>query len=242
MFKIGEFSKLSQVSIRMLRHYDKIDLLVPKKTDKFTGYRYYSASQLIVINRIQELKKMGFSLNEIKDILKDYKDDDSFKNALKARKSEIESGIKEMPERKVASLRKVIGSYPQEGELWNQIRSEIAPQNPKFSNPAYRVAIYRDEEYKEENPDIEIQIAVDGDYKDTQNVKFIDIAPMKVASVMMKGGYEQIGNVNEAIVNWVQDNNYEFDGDMFSIYHVGPAETKNQDELVTEICFPIKKK
>ena len=96
MFKIGEFSKLSQVSIRMLRHYDKIDLLVPKKTDKFTGYRYYSASQLIVINRIQELKKMGFSLNEIKDILKDYKDDDSFKNALKARKSEIESGIKEM--------------------------------------------------------------------------------------------------------------------------------------------------
>ena len=41
MFKIGEFSKLSQVSIRMLRHYDKIDLLVPKKTDKFTGYRYY---------------------------------------------------------------------------------------------------------------------------------------------------------------------------------------------------------
>ena len=40
---------------------------------------------------------------------------------------------------------------------------------------------------------------------------------MKVASVMMKGGYKQIGNVNEAIVNWVQDNNYEFDGDMFSI-------------------------
>ncbi|CDA10808.1 MerR family transcriptional regulator [Intestinibacter bartlettii] len=271
MFKIGEFSKLSQVSIRMLRHYDKIDLLVPEKTDKFTGYRYYSAAQLIVINRIQELKKMGFSLNEIKDILKDYKDDDSFKSALKSRKSEIELGIeemqnqvllienfvkrleevsimkynvnvKEMPERKVASLRKIIGSYPQEEELWNQIRSEIAPQNPKFSNPSYRVAIYRDEEYKETNPDIEIQIAVDGDYKDTQNVKFINVSPMKVASVMMKGGYEQIGEVNATVVNWVQDNNYEFAGDMFSIYHVGPAETKNQDELVTEICFPIKKK
>ena len=150
--------------------------------------------------------------------------------------------VKEMPERKVASLRKIIGSYPQEEELWNQIRSEIAPQNPKFSNPSYRVAIYRDEEYKETNPDIEIQIAVDGDYKDTQNVKFMNIAPMKVASVMMKGGYEQIGEVNATVVNWVQDNNYEFAGDMFSIYHVGPAETKNQDELVTEICFPIKKK
>ena len=64
MFKIGEFSKLSQVSIRMLRHYDKIDLLVPEKTDKFTGYRYYSSDQIEDLNLILKLKKVGFSLEE----------------------------------------------------------------------------------------------------------------------------------------------------------------------------------
>ena len=89
MFRIGEFSKLSQVSVRMLRHYDKIDLLVPEKIDEFTGYRYYSAMQLITINRIQELKRMGLSLNTIKEILKNYSDDQSFKNYLKLKKSEI---------------------------------------------------------------------------------------------------------------------------------------------------------
>jgi len=39
MLKIGDFSKLSRISIRMLRHYDEIGLLVPKSTDSFTGYR-----------------------------------------------------------------------------------------------------------------------------------------------------------------------------------------------------------
>ena len=39
MLKIGDFSKLSRVSIRMLRHYDEIGLLVPASTDPFTGYR-----------------------------------------------------------------------------------------------------------------------------------------------------------------------------------------------------------
>jgi len=46
MFKIGDFSKLSSISIRMLRHYDKVELLQPVKVDEQSGYRYYSADQL----------------------------------------------------------------------------------------------------------------------------------------------------------------------------------------------------
>ena len=42
MLKIGEFSKLSRVSVRMLRHYDEIGLLKPAETDRFTDYRYYT--------------------------------------------------------------------------------------------------------------------------------------------------------------------------------------------------------
>ena len=42
MLKIGYFSKLSRISIRMLRHYDEIGLLKPAEIDPFTGYRYYS--------------------------------------------------------------------------------------------------------------------------------------------------------------------------------------------------------
>jgi len=69
MFKIGEFSKLSQVPVKTLRYYDEIDLLKPAKVDDFTGYRYYSAEQLFQLNRILALKDLGLSLAQIGHIL-----------------------------------------------------------------------------------------------------------------------------------------------------------------------------
>lgn len=65
MFKIGEFSKLTQVSIRMLRYYDETGLLKPAETDKFTSYRLYSAEQIPVLNKILFLRNLGFNVSEI---------------------------------------------------------------------------------------------------------------------------------------------------------------------------------
>ena len=65
MLKIGEFSKLSRVSVRMLRHYDDIGLLHPAEIDRFTDYRYYSEAQLPTVCRITALKDMGFRLADI---------------------------------------------------------------------------------------------------------------------------------------------------------------------------------
>lgn len=74
MLKIGDFSKLSRVSIRMLRYYDEIGLLKPAVTDRFTDYRYYSESQLPTVCRITALRDMGFRLAEVGAILSEYGD------------------------------------------------------------------------------------------------------------------------------------------------------------------------
>ena len=66
MLKIGDFSKLSQVSIKALRLYDQIGLLKPTVVDNYTAYRYYSASQLPRLNRILAFKDLGFSLEQTK--------------------------------------------------------------------------------------------------------------------------------------------------------------------------------
>lgn len=60
MLKIGEFSKLSRVSVRMLRHYDEVGLLAPSEVDPMTGYRYYSERQLITAGRIAALRALGW--------------------------------------------------------------------------------------------------------------------------------------------------------------------------------------
>jgi DNA-binding transcriptional MerR regulator len=70
MLKIGDFSRLSRVSVRMLRYYDDAGLVKPEKIDEFTGYRYYSESQLPAMWKINTLKDMGFGVAAIREIMK----------------------------------------------------------------------------------------------------------------------------------------------------------------------------
>jgi DNA-binding transcriptional MerR regulator len=69
MFKIGDFSRLGQVSVRMLRHYDDLGLLKPAQVDRFTDYRYYTIEQLPRLNRILALKDLGVPLEKIAELL-----------------------------------------------------------------------------------------------------------------------------------------------------------------------------
>ena len=84
MFRIGEFSRITRVTIDTLRHYDALGLLKPAKVDPFTGYRYYSAKQLSSLNRILALKEVGFSLEEIARILQETPTREELRGMLKA--------------------------------------------------------------------------------------------------------------------------------------------------------------
>lgn len=75
MLRIGEFSKLTGVPIRTLRYYDEIDLFKPADIDLFTDYRYYSEEQASDLYLINDLKKVGFSLAEIKKHWNNFTDD-----------------------------------------------------------------------------------------------------------------------------------------------------------------------
>ncbi|HRE27216.1 MAG TPA: MerR family transcriptional regulator, partial [Anaerolineales bacterium] len=65
MIRIGDFSKLSQVTVKALRLYDEMGLLKPVVVDTFTSYRYYEFNQLPRLYRILALKDLGLSLEEI---------------------------------------------------------------------------------------------------------------------------------------------------------------------------------
>lgn len=65
MYKIGEFSKLVDISVRTLRYYDEYGLLKPEYTDTFSGYRYYTDDNIVEAEIIKLLKNLDFSLEEI---------------------------------------------------------------------------------------------------------------------------------------------------------------------------------
>ncbi len=91
MLKIGDFSKLSRISIRMLRHYDEIGLLRPKSINTMTGYRYYGEEQLSIASKITALKDMVFALGTISEILRNYHNPSALAEFLMVKLTEIQA-------------------------------------------------------------------------------------------------------------------------------------------------------
>ena len=89
MFKIGDFSRLSMVSVKALRYYDERGLLRPARVDEETGYRYYSASQLMRLNRILALKDMGLSLEQVALLLDQEPSPDQIRGMLRLKQIEL---------------------------------------------------------------------------------------------------------------------------------------------------------
>lgn len=69
LMKIGEIAAFYNVSVKAIRIYEKKGILMPAKVDPYTGYRYYTADQVQILDALLELKMLGFSLNEIKNIM-----------------------------------------------------------------------------------------------------------------------------------------------------------------------------
>lgn len=93
MFTIGDFAKLGRVSVRMLRHYDAIGLLRPATVDQSSGYRYYQADQLHRLYRIVVLKDLGFTLQEVQEILNDKISGEELAAMLRLRRAQLETQV-----------------------------------------------------------------------------------------------------------------------------------------------------
>jgi DNA-binding transcriptional MerR regulator len=93
MFSIGDFAGLGRVSVRMLRHYDAIGLLPPAHVDPHSGYRFYTASQLRVLNRIITLKDLGFSLQQVQLMIEEKVDIGELRGMLRLRRAELEAQV-----------------------------------------------------------------------------------------------------------------------------------------------------
>ncbi len=93
MFRIGDFSRLSLVSVKALRYYDELGLLKPARVDEFTGYRYYAASQLSRLNRVLALKDMGLSLEQIALLLDKEPTPDQIRGMLRLKQVELQQQL-----------------------------------------------------------------------------------------------------------------------------------------------------
>ncbi len=270
MLKIGEFSKLSRISVRMLRHYDEIGLLNPAQTDRFTDYRYYREDQLPVASRITALKEMGFRLAEVRELLALWDDREALERSLSAQRLRLREEaaeaarrlrlldtamerlrkeasmnynvvIRTLPERYAACVRMKLPRYEDEGLVWKLLCEETDAMRLVPADPCLCSVVFLDEEYQETDVEVEAQKTVQGHYPDTAHVRFRTLPAVTYAGCTFQGGYDQINDVVAAVTAWIRDNGYTPCGPMFDIYHVSPHETKDLAQFVTEVCFPVRK-
>lgn len=113
MLNIGEFARLGQVSPRMLRHYDQLGLLTPERVDTETGYRSYGVHQLARLHALLALRDLGFTLEQVRDLLDDDLPLEQLHGMLRLRRAELEQSVadEESRLRRVeAHLRAIEGS------------------------------------------------------------------------------------------------------------------------------------
>ncbi len=271
MFKIGDFAKLNKVTVKTLRHYDNLGLLQPEKVDSFTGYRYYSASQMPRLNRILSLKDIGFSLDEIALVLDKNLDLEQIQTLLELKHVEISGKISAEQERlsrvealmkickqeaydmkydvvikavepvRVASLRDIIPNYSEQGHLWDELGEHIKASNTKIVPPC--MVIYHGTGCNEEGVDAEVIEPIIGDLSDTDRIKVKLLEVVKeMACVVHKGSFQTLNMAYSAISNWIEENGYEIIGPQRELYLKGEWITKDPNEYVTEIQFPVRKK
>lgn len=265
-FKIGEFSKLSQVTVKTLRHYEEIGLLTPLEVDEWTGYRYYDIKQLKQMTRIAYLKRLGFSLEEIASQLEQnghHIDAELIQLKIEQCKSEIERLTwrlkelestlhkqekvmeqvfkKSLPERIFACHRCNIESYQ---ELFNLCPNIIGPEMERLGcqcpEPQYCFTVEYNEEYGVDI-DIEYFEAVAKAGEDSDLVKFKSLPEVPVAlCINHYGAYDKMPETFAELFSYAEANGYEVIDRARFCYIDGIWNKESVDEWLTEIQLPVK--
>jgi DNA-binding transcriptional MerR regulator len=246
MLKIGEFSKLGQVTVTTLRHYDEIGLLKPVLVDDFSGYRYYSVAQLPRLNRILALKHLGFLLEEIAPLLDTPNLTEQIRATLQAKRAEIEARLsaeQELLSRVEARLRQIEGE--EKMAEYDIVVKSVAPQTvvsireivPTFRDAQFllpklaalvkqaRVSpsgnpymIWHLDEYKETDIDAEFCIPISGKGAGGKGMNVHDQPGIDHVATALQKGVRDFDRVSQAIVAWVEQNGYQIAGHSRHVY------------------------
>jgi DNA-binding transcriptional MerR regulator len=266
MFRIGDFSRLSQVSIKALRFYDEVGLLKPTFVDGATGYRYYSANLLSRLNRILVFKELGFSLDEIALLLQENLPAEQVREALhgkrddlsrriaqeQARLAQVEAWLKQIEQdgrspnyeiafrqvapQLVASVRDSLASYDEAAELFTELNRHLKKHNANGRH----AAVWHACAGQAERIDCEAIVFLNKPVPDSKRIAVYELRGSVNACLIHQGSDETITEAYLAAHSWIKTNGYTIAGPLCELYWQGGV-AQDDGSGVTEIRYPILK-
>lgn len=247
MFRIGEFSKFSRVSVKMLRHYDRLGLLRPAHIDPETAYRYYSANQLPRLNRILALRDLGFSLDQIAALVDADTSAEAIRSMLRLKQAELErlladeqrrldriaarltqieeEGrveavdilVRQVEAQPAAMVRQALDDIDEIQLLFEEVERYVAQFGARAEKPP--LAIYHDADYRESQVDVEVVIPIDFLIPGSTRVA-VGVTPAweSMACLVHTGRYDTIDQTTGALLTWIEANSYTIAGPSREVY------------------------
>ena len=267
--KIGEFSRLMQVTVKTLRHYEQKGLLTPDEVDEWTGYRYYNISQMLRLNSIRQLQQLGFTLDEIKNLF----DDESHIPSVEQLTEKIEEterhlkllitrrnqllelidsrkkiktmekfSIESLPEIIVASHREIISDYSALGMLcYTVIGPEMQRLGCKCPPPGYCFTVEHNKEYTPTDIDIEYCEQVEEMGNDSNIIQFKKLPSVPKALCMKHyGPYERFYESFTEAFAYMDEHGYEIADKPRTCYIDGIWNQEDPEKWLSIIQIPIK--
>jgi DNA-binding transcriptional MerR regulator len=269
MFSIGEFSRISGLSVRTLRFYHEEGLLVPAAVDRETGYRSYDERNAEKARVIVTLRNMEFSLEEIREVFAGCEEDGDLLAHLEVKRASLAS--------RVASLRHILEhidaiigaeltareTKPMTTKLFEIQEKQLEPMlvaglrtKGRYSDMGFTFALlskhagrymsgkplclYYDREYHEADADIEPCIPLRENAK-PEGVTVKELPAVKAVTLVHQGPYEELGRSYAMLLKYVKDRGYTVELPTREVYVKGPGMIfrGNPKKYLTEIQLPI---
>lgn len=260
---IGEFSRLTHLSVKTLHHYHEIGLLAPDRIDPSSGYRRYRTAQVPVALLIRRLRELDMPLVGIRAVV-EAPDPDSRNRALRehldrmegelSRTRQVVSSLRSMlitpyaelsvehrliPARQVLAIAEHISR--EEAADW------FATAFPALSDAAFGAAIagvggatYSSEWFTDDAGEVVAYLPVSGPATGSGRVRVVELPAGHYAVAVHAGSFQEFDRTYGALGSYVAENCTVAPGPIHELYIVGPDLTSDPDELRTEVCWPIQ--
>ena len=263
---IGDFSRATHMSVKMLRHYHQIGLLEPADVDPHTNYRRYTTEQIPTAQVIRRFRELQMPLEQIRDVLT--APNQETRNALIGAHLDALQDTLTQTQTAVSSLRDLLDAAP-EGPapsvtyrnveetpaasisetvdiaglgLWlrgalGELRATLVAQDVLVAGPA--AGIYDDDIFGFERGQATVFIPCVGELEDVGRVKFTVIPAIELATVTHRGSFEGIDLSYGALATHVARHELGVDGPIREYYTVADTDTSDSSAWQTEIGWPI---
>jgi DNA-binding transcriptional MerR regulator len=261
---IGDFSRVTFLSVKTLRHYHRAGLLEPAEVDRVTGYRRYTVAQIPVAQVIRRFRDLDMPLDDIGMVLH-APDQTTRSELIAAHLTRLEQTLAET-QRAVASLRDLI-EHPSlsaviehrrlpatsaaaitatlnMGDLvaWyhgaiGEIEGTLSAQDIGASGPPG--GIYANELFALERGDATVFFPVIGEFRPVGRVGPMLVPGAELAVITHTGSHDDLDRSYGALATYVSEHALAVDGLIREYYVVGPHDTDDESAWRTEIGWPI---